>query len=168
MGRSDKSQVAQDSPALMRCILAAPIRCIAPRGLVRSHLPPAPPPLPPTWWRRRVVLLNLCASASAAIERAKPSAACARNRLRGLVAPAGGTAARQYGDRRAHTLPPSPADGGGRSLVRRRRLRSVHITRSRAATSHAASISTVALVPAAQQSSLSAELDVARFSTWRE
>jgi hypothetical protein len=148
----------------MRCILAAPIRCIAPRGLVRSPLPPPPPPLPPTGWRRRVVLLHLCASASAAFERAKPSAACARNRLRGLVAPAGGTAARQYGARRAHASPPSTADGGGRSLVRRHRLRSVYVTRSRAATSHVASISTVALVAAAQRSSLSAEVDVARAS----
>ena len=104
------------SSALMRCILAAPIRCIAPRGLVRSPLPPPPPSLPPTWWRRRVVLLNLCASVSAAIERAKPSAACARNRLRGLVAPAGGTAARQYGDQRAHASPPSRRTAAGARL----------------------------------------------------
>ena len=109
------------SSALMRCILAAPIRCIAPQGLVRRR------------GGGGVALLHLCASASAAFERAKPSAARARNRLRGASSLR--RAARQYGARRAHVSPPSTADGGARSLVRHRRLRSVYVTRSRAATS---------------------------------
>ena len=151
-------------PTSVATTLAATAIATAVTATAKPTPAPASPPLPPTGWRRRVVLLHLCASASAAFERAKPSAACVRNRLRGLVAPAGGTPARLYGARRAHASLPSTADGGGRSLVRRRRLRSVYVTRSRAATSHAASISTVSLVAAAQRSSLRAELDVVRAS----